>query len=304
MSRLTARLMTGLGLLTIPGLAGAVPLDPGHAFTSAPALAALPDGGFVAVWVRERQEISLGGSFCTPERLVGARLDDDGSPAAAPQAIELPEGDLVGNPRMAATDGGATALSWQGPGGLRVGALRDDFAVASASLLTSCPVRSHALVAAGDGFWAAWSESCAGLRVRAQRLDREARPVGPIVEVADPFGQPGASVALAGRPDGGFSAAWIESVAAIGRRVLGGRFRADGSLVGAVFPVSPGASSAGLSLAAATLSDGRMAFAWKDGDGRLLWRRFTPTPAPSGPIVQAAELAAPREEAPRFAVGP
>jgi hypothetical protein len=74
--------------------------------------------------------------------------------------------------------------------------------------------------------------------------------------------------------------------------------------VNVVFPVSPGASTAGLSLAAATLSDGQMAFAWKDGDGRMLWRRFTPTPAPSGPIVQAAELAAPREEDPRFAVGP
>lgn len=299
-------LLPALALLPgSPVLGQASSLDPDAIYTSSPELAPLPEGGFVAIWHRDRSEfLGFGPDDCITTSLVGGFLDDAGELVAPPREILLPGGGFGRSPRLAATLAGDLALAWVGPSGLQVGRLTRDLAVPSSTPLSHCELRSLELVAAGDSFWAVWSEACDTFRVRARRLDRRARPVGAAIEVADPTRQPGAGIAAAGGEDGGVSVAWVESVSEIGRRVLWSRYREDGRQVATPYPVSPGADSPGRELAAAALPDGGVAFAWREESGRILVRRFDPDGAPAGAIRQAGVQAGERERAPRLAVTP
>lgn len=300
-------LRTLLTALLIVGSAPVVaaPIDPLYGLTSSPDLAPLPAGGFVAIWHRDQvQPLPFGPDPCTPGALVGARLADAGEPLAAPREILLPGGGAGGLVHVAATSAGDLALAWDTAGALHAGPLTGDLEVPSSSVLAACGLRNHELVAAGDGYWAVWSEACDSLRVRARRLGPLAQPVGPVVEVADPLGQPGAGIAAAGAKDGSLFVAWVESAGDLGRRVLWSRFRADGSRATVPFPVSPAGDAPGLSLAAAALPDGGVAFAWSEGGSRILLRRFGPDIAPVGPIVQMAALAAEHEANPHLGVAP
>lgn len=302
MTRLHAVLvLLPLLLSTAPGLAD--PLDPATDFTSSPRLAPLPDGGFVAIWHRDRSEyLGFGPDPCVTTALVGGVLDDAGRLIAPPREITLPEGGAGGLLRVATTDEGNLALARSGPAGLHVGPLTDELIAPSASLLSACTPRGLELVSAGRGFWVVWSELCGAARIRAQRLGAGGRPVDRVVEVAGPSGDPGVGLGVAGHADGGLSVAWVETVSEVGRRVLWSRFREDGSRASAPFPVSPGADAPAEHLAAAPLPDGGVVFAWRSEDGRLLLRTFAGEAEAPGTIVQAATEAGGREGNPRLAV--
>ncbi|HEX6199307.1 MAG TPA: hypothetical protein VF150_03505, partial [Thermoanaerobaculia bacterium] len=165
--------------------------------------------------------------------------------------------------------------------------------------LATCQVRSHERVAAGDGFWAVWSESCPGRRVRARRLDARARPAGPVIEIGDPFTQPGPGVAAAGRDDGSVVVAWAETVGDVGRKVLWTELDEDG---GHLPGIHVGFGGPELGIAAAALPDGGAAFAWSGDQGRLLVTRFPGPDGPLSPVVQAAIPAGEQEITPRLAV--
>jgi hypothetical protein len=272
-----------------PPLRAGAALDPRPELTGSQAFAPLPGGGFVAVWHRERSEyLPFGPDYCVATSLVGAFLDDAGRPAAPPRTIGLPDGTLGGTLRLAATRAGDLALAWTGPAGLQVGRLTPDLAVAAFGLLSSCEIRTLELLAGGDGFWAVWSEACGSFHVRARRLDRRARPVGPVLEVADPAHLPGAGVAAAGTGDGAVSIAWAEGVEGVGRQVLWARYGEGGDRTVSPSPVSPGPAVPGRDLAAAALPGGGVVFAWVEG-GRLLLRSFAPDGAPAGGVRPATD---------------
>jgi hypothetical protein len=293
-------------LLLGPASSRAARLDPQAELAGPPAVTSVPGGGFLAVWPRWKVvPLGFGPDSCEQVSLLGALLTADGEEVPPLHAVRLPGGELGSEPRLARGAVGDVLLSWRSAVGLEAGRL-DAFAVDSATVLTSCTPRSHALVAAGDGFWAAWSEACGALRIRARRLDRNGRPVGAAVDLADPGSSPGAGVALAGRSDGGFFAAWGQDDGAGGRVILAGRFDPAGARTATATLSS---LPVGTSLAATGLPGDGVVFAWENGgigvgDRRLLLQRFGRDLVPDGPARQAAESSAPPEEAPVLAAGP
>ncbi len=290
-------------LLAAAGTVHADRLDPQATLAGPPAVTAAPEGGFLAVWPRwQIVALPFGPNSCQQVSLVGALLGDDGGRVGPLHEVRLPGGEVGTHPRLATSSEGDVLLSWTSPAGLQAGPL-DGFAVDRATLLTSCAPRSHALVAAGDGFWVAWSEACGALRVRARRFDGRGRPQGSAFDLVAPSDEPGAGLAIAGRSDGGFYAAWVQDVGDIPRRLVGGHFDPEGTLVN-TYPVSAGTAMPGTAIAASRLPGDGVVIAWENGDRTMTIERFASGFVPQGRTVQAAETTVVPEDGPVLATGP
>ncbi len=291
-------------------------LDPVAPYTSNPAVATLPDGGFLAVWTRDRRvPLSFGPDAFVPEAVVWQRRRSTGEPVG-PVGVALPESveGSVQSPRVAAGPDNAQ-LVWSRGGGeafLLEGRSWKRDRLAARRPLAGCPdgrVRGLRVLAVTSGSWMVWNELCDGLRILARRLAAGGRPTRDARVLVGASALPGAGFDVASTADGGFVGAWVQRV--VGdygdERVLMARaFRPDGRARRAAFRVSTETiqnppSRPAFEPAILATPAGRIHIAWpRASDGRLVLRSFRSDGTPFGPAQPVGEAADAIEGSPRF----
>jgi hypothetical protein len=246
---------------------------------TAPAVAGLGGGGFVAVWQSAGQDGSGAGIY-------GQRFAVNGRAAGAEFRVNTATANDQGLPSVAALSDGGFVAVWQSnlqdgsglgiygqrfaPNGKRVGV---EFPVNT----TTTGAQSMPRVAAlgGGGFAVTWQSAAqdgSGLGVYGRHFDATGAPVGSEFLVNTQTVNDQASPAIAGLSDGSFAATWMsKGQDHSGLGIYGQRYDGQGSPVGQEFRINTTTKNNQLQPSIAAFSDGGFAVAWtsldQDGSG-------------------------------------
>jgi hypothetical protein len=289
-------------------------LDPEHQFTSNPAVAAAPGGGFAAVWTRDGHvPLPFGPDAFVPEAIAVRRLTGAGEPQGGPRVVlgrAAPGTPVI--PQLGFSNAGRLGLLWarvlvtgEAPAFVIESRTAQGAGFGPRTTVGACEagqLMSLRVAAAGEGFWAAWRERCEGTRILAQRLDRNGRPAGPVVLVAR---GPGLFFDLAAVPGGGFAAAWVERTTTAPAVAVAQIIRASGRPRGPRFqlgpdPVEPSVGALPPATLAIAATPERILVAWRNRDSNLLLRSFGLNGAPLGPPRSPAPDSGGSQEFPRL----
>ena len=257
------------------------------------AIAARPDGSFLAAWVEVKLRHSADGynedRLVVSQQLVARLFHAEARPISRVWALSSLDG-LASRPEVVFV-GDRFVVTWQERGGDEPGvharAVRPNGPAAD-QLLAPRGLRP-AIAAGGDGALVSWEKCCGagdGYRVFARRLDRFGFAAGEAFEVANDLPRDSRAPAVAGQPGGDFLVAYQRSLEEEGKsRVFGQLVSRQGDLVGGEMPLSGGAGTAHTMPVAAALANGGWAVGW------LTWvdaYRVAATLAPFGPLANAA----------------
>jgi Ca2+-binding RTX toxin-like protein len=237
-------------------------------------LAALPNGGFIAVWHDDASGV------------VARFYDADGNAVGS----EFPVGDVVGRePSVAILSNGNLVISWlheNSPGDFDVCArifdstgapVGDEFTVNTYS--GSPSLGSNVTALAGGGFVVTWDVYYGNSDVRAQVYAADGSKIGGEVVVTGPSQSYSGGSTVAALAGGGFVVTWGDYADVIGGAgnpgVRAQLFDASGAKVGGVIAVNSvleGVQGAG---SATALPDGGFIVAWSDS-------QYTADPAQDG----------------------
>jgi len=253
------------------------------------AIAARPDGSFLAAWVDVKLRHSSDGfsedRLTVSQQLVARAFNAEARPASRVWALSSLDG-VASRPSVAFL-GDRFVVAWQERGGDEAGvharALRSNGPAAD-QLLAPRGLRP-AVAAGGDGALVVWEKCCGaddGYRVFARLLDRFGFAAGEAFEVASDGTSDARMPTVAGQPGGDFLVAYQR-----GLRGDDGRHKIDGQLVsrggnlaGGELRLSGGFGTSHTMPAAAPLGDG-WAVGW------LTWMdsfRVAATVAAFGPL--------------------
>lgn len=222
--------------------AGGAPVGGEFSVSSTPAfddqfcsVAALDDGGFVAVWQTIDPEGAGSGIY-------GRRFDAAGNPVGSEFQVAPVATGGQATPSVAALDGGGFVLTWSSPAG--VFAQRYDAAGAPAGdeFFLGDHTQPAITGLAGGGFLIAWEADEGGdfnADIEGQLFDSSGNLVGATIRISSSASYQQTSPSLVGLPDGGFIAQW-NSYAQDGEfyGVYAQRVDAAGKLVGDEFRVN------------------------------------------------------------------
>lgn len=243
-----------------------------------PAVAFLPDGGFLVAWVREEAHVRAA-PFILHQKVTARgvyvqRLDRSGAPAGA--AVRVSPGGFVlhSRPRLAVRANGAALVVWQSEprlkneaGGIFARSLHRSGRPAGEAFRVSEAAGANPAVAfaPSGAFAVAWEADDGDSKGVFLRLyGREGLPDGGSLRVhADVAGlqrRPG----LAAGPNGEILAVWQAQVGDDFRhaRIEGQLVGAAGNLVGPRFAVSGGDQPTHIAPSAVTLPGGRFLVSW------------------------------------------
>ena len=284
-------------------------LDPDFEMASGGDVAAAPGHGYVAVWSRGMTETVAGGAVTlVPDRVMSVWLAPDGSPLTPSRALDQPDDDIGAPLAVASATPGGAVVALETTSGLETRRFRfDGSAPDPLQAVSSCDTGTDSaeLVAAGQGYWLAWYESCGEAKLLVRRLGLSGAPEGPAVEIAEPGDRLHLRFGAAATPDGGFWVAWDQLTPgeeAPGRAIMARRYGPDGAP--ATEPVElrkffPDRDELSTDLAA--LPDGGALVSWRDRTDRIFLRRIGADGVPAGPPTQASAATAVRELWPQVA---
>ncbi|MBL4919448.1 calcium-binding protein, partial [Szabonella alba] len=253
-----------------------------------PAVAALPDGGFVVV------RASIANFDGTGYNVRGARFDATGTLVGEEFAVNLPVTGWQVNPSVTALSGGGFVVSWDGenidPSSYGVAArvfdaagdpVGDEFAVNTYTDNIQFYSRTTAL--ADGGFvitWASSGQDGNSYGAYGQRFDADGARVGLEFRInTQTFGAQ-YDVTVAALEDGGFVATWTSSGQdGSGLGIFGQRYDAAGLPVGSEFQVNVFTAGDQSFSSVLALQDGGFLVTWQsagqDGDRfGIFARRF------------------------------
>jgi len=239
-----------------------------------PSLAALSDGGFVAVW-RSSANTDI----------YGQRFDKSGGKLGGEFRVNTYTTDHQHSPAVAAFADGGFVVVWHSKnqigqgyeiygqrydaGGIKVGG---EFLINETT--ANDQLRPHVATLAEGGFLVAWTDDGRDgdtLGGYAQRFDAEGARVGSEIAFYDSAAEGVAAQevnSVLGLPDGGFLVSWrSEHVTANGRDVYVRRFGADGTPVGDPVLLDDRVAGTQEGAALALRNDGQIATVWTAPDG-------------------------------------
>ncbi len=276
-------------------------LDPATSYTSNPAVTALPEGGFLVAWNRNRRiPLSFGPDAFVAEQVAWRRLSPSGA-FRGPAFVGA--NDATGSPwsPQIAADGSGGEVVWH---------RQNDFSFliegrgvdpsTRTTTLAACAgsLRGSRLLPASPGAWLIWSESCRGLRILGQRLDPDGRPTATARVLLGAKALPGSAFDFTSVPGRGLVGAWVQRLpaSAAGDRTLVVRaFRPDGRPRGATIAVGDPSSE----IAVLGLPNGDIWLAWR-ANGPLVVQGFRASGEPLGPAEPAGTSDDVSERAPRW----
>jgi VCBS repeat-containing protein len=186
-----------------------------------PAIAALPDGGFIATWL----SLSEYGDrvYDRPWQVIAQRFDAEGMPVGAEIRIDARTGSYRQAPVVTELDGGGWVIAWANTrsaefqcfsaDGAPVGVLRQiDYTALQQALATADPQISFAIAAAPDGgFAVAWLGRAAIDAVEVmllQRFDAVGTAIDVPITVNPDLQNRGGPPLLAAMSDGSYVVTW------------------------------------------------------------------------------------------------
>jgi hypothetical protein len=269
---------------------------------STPAVAAFPDGSYIAVWTSANQDGSGSGVY-------GRRFAADNAPLGGEFLVNQTTAGSQAQPAVVAHASGAFTVAWSSDHTGTTEVYLRWFDAAGAPATDERPAEAGRTLAAGGAGPAvgadaagnvvvAWTTydtvSTGGPRagIFARRFDASAAPLSASVrldgERPPTFDTPAIKApAIAVGPAGDFTAVWDVNLGGSAYALMGRRFDAAGAPVGDQFAV-PASSAGGHSNASvARFADGRFVVAWQatQGDGSggaVLMRRFKASGVPEG----------------------
>ncbi|HXT22887.1 MAG TPA: hypothetical protein VN923_19220, partial [Thermoanaerobaculia bacterium] len=235
------------------------------------AIAARPDGSFLAAWVEVKLRHSSDGysedRITIARQVVARAFNAEGRPASRLWALSGRDG--VGSRPSVAFVGDRFVVAWQERGG-------DEAGVHACIVRGNGPAADHLLgprglrpvvTAGGDGALVTWEKCCGaedGYRVFARLLDRYGFAAGEAFEVATDGASGARMPAAAGRPGGDFLVVYQRSLAGDDghNRVFGQLVSRQGALVGGEVAMSSGPGTSHSTPVAAPLGNEGWAVGW------------------------------------------
>ncbi len=264
------------------------------------AVAAMPAGGWLAVWSSYGQDGDGMGIF-------GQRFGSDGLPAGAELRLNaVPTGEQRDASVIALAGGGFVAVWSSGEPGVSLRltgrrfaddgtALGGEFAV-DASFAGYQTVPAIA-AGAGGGFTVVWQSTINGIaHITARRFGADGASLGDAfqVDASSPPPEWGAAPSIAATA-AGFVVAWqSDPLDGQGDRTVVRRLSAEGGTVGAEIPVGTRDFGAQTSPEVATLADGGFVVAWhatgaQDAVGAIFAQRFDATGSARGAATRVSD---------------
>ncbi|HEV8241906.1 MAG TPA: hypothetical protein VGS57_21255 [Thermoanaerobaculia bacterium] len=235
------------------------------------AIAARPDGSFLAAWVDVKLRHSADGfnedRLVVSRQLVARLFNAETRPISRTWALSSLDG-LASRPEVVFA-GDRFVVTWQEKGG-------DDAGVHARAVRPNGPAADQllaprglrpAIAAGGDGSLVVWEKCCGagdGYRVFARLLDRFGFADGEAFEVADDLPRGARAPAVAGQPGGDFLVAYQRSLEGEERasRIYGQLVSKSGLLAGGEVALSSGAGTSHTVPVAATLANDGWAVGW------------------------------------------
>jgi hypothetical protein len=250
-------------------------------FQNQSAITGLPDGGFVVVWMSDRQEAA--DTESQQYGIYGQRYDAAGNPVGSEFHVNTSTFGSQGFPTVAALSDGSLLVAWhsQTPSSSSIVAQRfssSGVPTGSEFQINTQPGASFPDITALNGgrYVVAWASNG---DIHAQRFTNSGIPLGSETTVNANLAGTQADPSVAPLPNGGFVATWTSfSQTGPGRDVFARVFNEFGSPVSSDIRVNTTASAEQPSVTA--YEDG-FAVTWT-GNGSILGQRFTEFGSPIG----------------------
>ncbi len=235
-----------------------------------PSLAALADGGWIAVWTSSGQDGSSLGVFAQ-------RYDADGNAAGGEFQVNTFTANSQREPQVAALEDGGYVVTWRSAGdGSSDGIFSQRYDAAGNAAGGELQVNTYTAGSqdsgavaglAGGGHVVVWrsaNQDGSGGGVYAQAYDAGGNALGGEVLVNSETAGDQDEPAVAALLDGGYVVTWTsDGEDGDGNGVYGQRFDASGAAVGAEFRVNTYTAGAQDDPAIAALEDGGFVVAWR-----------------------------------------
>lgn len=263
-----------------------------QSFQARPDISSLPGGGFVITWT---DFSAAGGSWSnSSDAMVKAQLfSSSGARVGSEQIVNSSTASFQGESKVSALKNGGYVIAWQDLSGS--GKDSDGFAV-KAQLYAADGKRVGQEItvntATGDhqwypdvaglgggGFVVVWVDRLKAVTdpnvsgIRAQIFSASGAKVGSEISVNSIAAGSRGAPEVAAMPDGGFIVTWTDSGAdGSGSGVLAQAFTANGAKTGPEFTVNASTAGNQLESALAVLTNGDVAFGWRDEGGAFTAR--------------------------------